>query len=358
MAKIVDWDSRIGRRVRLRDLHILFAVVQHGSMAKAGVHLGMSQSAVSQAIASIEHTLDVRLLDRTSRGVEPTIFGTALLRRGRAVFDELRLGVKEIECLADPAAGEVRIACPEWPGAGFLSPIIDHLSLRYPRVTAHVHVLGGSAYGQYPELLERRVDASLVLLPQPFDGELAREFDAEFLCYDEICLAAGSRSRWSSRRKIDLAELGDEPFILPDAELTGATAVMGAFRARGLPPPRIAVTTVSVHLRNFLGMSGRFIVALPVSILNLYGDLFRLKRLPIELPNAQLPVGIITLKNRTLSPTAELFIACAREVTKSMAAAPPRAKRVGLAGKSNHSERNARRASVRVRLGHSDTDPA
>src|ERR1700693_1512852 len=118
MAKIVDWDSRIGRRVRLRDLHILFAVVQHGSMAKAGVHLGMSQSAVSQAIAAIEHTLDVRLLDRTSRGVEPTMFGTALLRRDRAAFDELRLGLKEIESLGDPAAGEVRIACAEWPAAG------------------------------------------------------------------------------------------------------------------------------------------------------------------------------------------------------------------------------------------------
>src|SRR5215470_10510297 len=67
MAKTINWDSRIGRRVRLRDLHILFAVAQHGSMAKAGVHLNMSQSAVSQAIAAIEHTLGVRVADRTSR---------------------------------------------------------------------------------------------------------------------------------------------------------------------------------------------------------------------------------------------------------------------------------------------------
>ena len=43
MPKSLNWDSRIGRRVRLRDLHILFAVIQHGSMVKAGGHLGMSQ---------------------------------------------------------------------------------------------------------------------------------------------------------------------------------------------------------------------------------------------------------------------------------------------------------------------------
>ena len=110
MAKSLNWESRIGRRVRLRDLHILFAVIQHGSMAKAGTHLGISQSAVSQAIAALEDALEVPLLDRTPRGVEPTMYGAALVRRGRAAFDELRLGVKDIEFLADPTMGEVRIA--------------------------------------------------------------------------------------------------------------------------------------------------------------------------------------------------------------------------------------------------------
>jgi len=321
MAKINDWDSRIGRRVRLRDLHILFAVVQYGSMAKAGVHLGMSQSAVSQSIAAIEHTLDVRLLDRTWRGVEPTMYGSALMRRGRAAFDELRLGVKEIECLADPGAGEVRIACPEWPAAGILPPIIERLSLRHPRVTLRVVDVVSTSVMEYPELLERKVDLRFSLLSRPFDGELARDFDWQILCHDSICLAVGSGSRWARRRKIDLAELAGERFILP-AEAAGGAAVMEAFRANGLPPPRITVTTFSVHLRNFLAMSGHFIIALPVSILELYADLFGLKRLPIELPEAQLPLGIVTLKNRTLSPTAELFIACAREVTKSMTTRP------------------------------------
>src|SRR5262244_2561183 len=102
MAKTLDWDSRIGRRLRLRDLHILFATVQHGSMAKAGAQLGMSQSAVSQAIAALESGLDVRLLDRTPRGIEPTLYADALMRRARAAFDELRSGVRDIEAMADP----------------------------------------------------------------------------------------------------------------------------------------------------------------------------------------------------------------------------------------------------------------
>jgi DNA-binding transcriptional LysR family regulator len=107
---------------------------------------------------------------------------------------------------------------------------------------------------------------------------------------------------------------------------------MEAFRAAGLPPPRVTVSTSSVHLRNLLGRIGRFVLALPISVLELYADL-RLKKLPIELPRAQLPLGIVTLKNRTLSPTAELFIECAREVTKSMAAGSERTRRAASAGK-------------------------
>jgi DNA-binding transcriptional LysR family regulator len=322
MAKSLDWDSRIGRRVRLRDLHILFAVVQHGSMAKAGAHLGMSQSAVSQAIAAIEHALGVRLLDRTSRGVTPTMYGNALLRRGRAAFDELRLGVQEIEDLADPATGEVRIAATEPMAAGILPRVIERLSQQYPRIKLHVMEAAEQGQMEFPELRERRADARLTLLIRPLEGELAKEFEAEILRSERICLATGSPSPLTRRRKIDLADLVDEPWIIPLPNTPGGATILEAFRARGLPPPHITVTTTSVHLRNFLGMSGRFIVALPASVLDLYKDLFGLKHLPVDLPMANIPYAMIRLRNRTLSPATELFMQCTREVTKSMDATP------------------------------------
>src|ERR1700687_2993724 len=111
MAKIIDWDDHIGRRLRLRDLRVFFAVVQWGSMAKAAAQFRVSQPAVSQVIADLEHTLAVKLLDRSSRGVAPTIYGRALLTRARAAFDELRQGIRDIEFLADPTSGEVQSGC-------------------------------------------------------------------------------------------------------------------------------------------------------------------------------------------------------------------------------------------------------
>lgn len=322
MAKTLDWDSRIGRRVRLRDLHILFAVVQQGSMAKAGAQLGMSQSAVSQAVAAIEHALRVPLLDRTSKGVTPTIYGNALLRRGSAAFDELRLGVQEIEDLADPATGEVRISSNESTAAVILPPVIEWLSQRYPRIKLLVIDAAAQGTTEFPELRERKIDFRFTVLLRPLEGELAKEFQAEILYYDQICLAVGSSSPWARRRKIDLAELAGEPWIIPLASQPGGRAVLEAFRARGLVPPHVTVTTYSVHLRNFLAMGGRFVVALPISHMQFYGDVFGLKRLPIELPMAQLPYAIVSLKDRTLSPAAELFLKCARDVTASMASQP------------------------------------
>ena len=135
---VPEWESRIGRRLRLRDLHILYSVVQWGSMAKAAAHLRMSQPSVSEAIAKLEGAVGVRLLDRSPRGIEPTIYANALLKRGAVVFDELRQGIRDIEFLADPAVGEVRIGCSESLMMGFLPAAIDRLSRRYPQVVVHV----------------------------------------------------------------------------------------------------------------------------------------------------------------------------------------------------------------------------
>jgi DNA-binding transcriptional LysR family regulator len=88
-AVTMEWESRLGHRLRIRDLYILSTVVKSGSMAKAARQLAMSQPAVSEAIANLESILRVRLLDRSPQGVEPTIYASAVLKRSAAVFDEL-----------------------------------------------------------------------------------------------------------------------------------------------------------------------------------------------------------------------------------------------------------------------------
>src|SRR2546427_5517400 len=123
MLRKIDWESQIGRRLKLRDLHVFSTVVQRGSMAKAARQLGVSTPAVSEVIADLEHALGVRLVDRSAQGIEPTIYGDAILRRSVAVFDELKQGIRDIEFLSNPTTGEVRIACAEAPWYTFLPEI-------------------------------------------------------------------------------------------------------------------------------------------------------------------------------------------------------------------------------------------
>ena len=163
MAKAAPTDH-IGRRVKLRELYILSAVVERGSMAKAATYLTMSQPAVSEAIASLEETLKVRLLDRGSRGIQPTIYAQALLRRSTVVFDELSQGLRDIEYLADPATGEVRIGCPKSLAAGFVPAMIDEFSRRHPQVTFHVTDANIAAL-EFRELRERKVHLMLGRVP-------------------------------------------------------------------------------------------------------------------------------------------------------------------------------------------------
>jgi len=134
----MKWDDRIGRRVKLHDLHILMTVAELGSMGKAAERLAVSQPSISKSISDLEYAVGVRLLDRTSRGVETTAYGRALLRRGMGAFDELRQGIKDIESLTDPTVGEVRVGCPEAISAGLLSAVIDQFSRQYPRVIVSV----------------------------------------------------------------------------------------------------------------------------------------------------------------------------------------------------------------------------
>lgn len=309
------WESWLGRHLKLRDLHILSVVVRSGSMARAASQLAMSQPAVSESVANLEGALGVRLLDRGTRGVEPTRYAHALLKRGQVVFDELRQGIRELEFLADPTAGEVRVACGDTLAAGLLPAVIDALSRRYPGIGVRV-VQANAERGEFRELRERSVDLALARISAPFAED---DLDVEWLFDDPHRVVVGAGSPWARRRKVTLAELVDEPWILPSNRVI-REMVGEAFKARGLEIPRERVSSNSILLRNHLLATGRFLTVLPVSVLRYNAKPWALKALPVDLGVKPRSVAIVTLKNRTASPVVRLFAENMRSVAKAMSA--------------------------------------
>jgi DNA-binding transcriptional LysR family regulator len=225
----------------------------------------------------------------------------------------LRSSSKDIESLSDPAWGEINIgSLPALTGA-ILPRLIERFGQQYPRAVLNIDDVDTLAT-QLARLRDRKYDLTLSRLPRsPLKED---DLNVEVLYEDGIVLAAGMHSRWARRRKIDLAELVDEPWLLSVPHGWPNAYVAEVFQARGLELPKASVMTSSVSLRAYLLATGRYITAFPRSALGLHAKRYGLKELPVDLPNQPWPVLIVTLKHRTLSPVVERFIECAREVAK------------------------------------------
>jgi len=309
------WEDRVGRRLKLRDLHILVTVLQTGSMAKAAGTLAISQPAVSKAIADLEHAVGVRLVDRGPRGVEPTHFGRALARSSIAAFDDLRQGTKEIEFLANPNVGEVRIGVSEGVAATFLPEVINRFRQEAPGVTVHLN-WAETITQRFRVLRERQVDLLLGWVLESFSED---EIEVEFLFEEPVVIAAGVRSRWARRSSVEIPDLANANWIVGPGDSDLARRVSEVLLMRGLQLPTTSVVTRSFYFREILLTTGDFVTAMPLSMAQHFNaDHLRVKILPIDLKINARPAAIITLRHRTLAPPAVRFIECVRKVSQSI----------------------------------------
>jgi DNA-binding transcriptional LysR family regulator len=317
MERPVDWNSS-GKRIKLRDLHILQAAVEAGSMMKAASDLAITQPAVSYAIAEIEHALGVPLLDRTSQGVTPTVYGRALLQRSAVVFNELRQGINEINSLADPAVGELRLGTTP-PMSAIASAVLNRLIPRYPRMTFELSVEGTNVLLR--QLRQREIELVISRLAGWVRDD---DLSIETLFHDELAVICGKQNKWARRRNVSLQELAGEPWVLPPAGGFLTEVMRCAFAEQGLEMPKAAVTTSSTYALSVLVGNGPFLAIHPTAMLTTPNEHPQLTAVDVRLPTTHGPIGLITLKGRPPSPTAKLFLQSAAAVVKTMRPNRPR----------------------------------
>jgi DNA-binding transcriptional LysR family regulator len=107
-----------------------------------------------------------------------------------------------------------------------------------------------------------------------------------------------------------------DTWCLPTLDTFPWTLIADAFQSQGLELPRRIVTARSILLQNSLLTTGRFLIIMPRSVLHYCAKALKVKVLPVEMAIQPYPVGVVTLKNRTLNPIVRLFIDCAREIAK------------------------------------------
>ena len=166
---------------------------------------------------------------------------------------------------------------------------------------------------EYRQLQERSVDLMVTRIPNAFVDD---NLEVEILFDDPHFVVAGANSNWARRRNVALADLVDEPWIIP-ASLVVNAILQEAFEAEKLKMPSERVITSFILMRNHLLATGRFLTVLPDSVLRYNARQWALRALPIKLRTKPRPIAIITLKNRTISPVVQLFIDHLRMVAKN-----------------------------------------
>jgi DNA-binding transcriptional LysR family regulator len=318
----MKWDDRIGRRLRLKDLHTLQTVAELGSMAKASGRLALSQPAISKAVSDMEHALGASLLERSSRGVELTESGRMLVERARVIFDEVRQGISDIENLSDPAQGTIRIGTTE-PVTGIVSEIISHLASKYPRLSYDVIVTDLDTL--MSELRERKHD---VLVSRWDTLRVADDLKAQLLFKSPLAVMASRGHPLLLRKKLDLGDLMQEQWTLSPVDSFLGRTVVDLFRRRKLPLPTAIVTTISIHMRLDLLASGRFLTVLPAQILQHPSNKAWLRALDVDLSDSSQPVALVTLKRRRSGGAIRFFEEASLDTTTMMAReARPKAQR-------------------------------
>jgi DNA-binding transcriptional LysR family regulator len=299
----MQWFDRVGRRLRPRDLHVFLAVCEHKTMAKAAQELGVSRPVVSRSIAELEQLLQAQLFDRTPQGLVPTRYGEALLRRSFAIFDDLRQSVLEIERLKNPDGGELRIGTSDVFAAALVPTAMDSLSRRFPGLRFEVDGVTPGTMASY--LRDRQGELVVTRVRPVVEPDLA----VEPLYFERLRVVAKAGNPWIGRKKLTLAALLDEPWILSSFELGEDSPFVRALRAVGASPPRRCILSNSLTLRAGLLASDRYLTLLPGSVLQL-GPQWRklVAPLQITLPDWHLPVAILTLKDRILSPAGISFV--------------------------------------------------
>jgi DNA-binding transcriptional LysR family regulator len=308
----MDWSDRIGRQLKLRDLHILMTVADTGSMAKAAARLRISHPAVSKAISEIEGTLGVRLFDRNSQGVELTAHGEVLLRCGINVFDEMQQGLRSLEHLSDPNTGEVRLGCTDIILHSLVPPIVRKFAAKYPGVQLDVKLTNPGEH-QIQELRERKIDLLMTRATGQQD-----DFHSEVLFDEPFVFVVGARSELARKRRVTLTDIIKGNWVLPPYDGAPGALVSEVFRANGFAPPKPLVKTIAIQLTVSLIASGEFVGILPTSVATLGVHQAALRVLPLKSPGPRISAEIVFLRNRTLSPAVQSFLNCTREFVKSL----------------------------------------
>ncbi len=302
--RIVD---RALTRLKLRQLRLLVAVGQRGSIQNAARDLGISQPAATKMIQDLELDFEVKLFERTNRGVVPTVFGETLIRHGKLIFAQVSTAAQELDDLNEGNSGRVVVGTLLAASPTLLPLAVEQILRDRPKVA--IKIAEGTNEVLMPGLLTGEIDIVVGRLPSR--RHRAKIVQEKF--FDERVIAvAGSEHPLAEAQAVTFDQLKRYSWILPPAETTLRRQIDQYFVKQNQFTPDIAIESVSYLANRSLLRSHTFVGLMPAHVAAPDIDRGVLSQIDWEVPFGTGPVGASHRGEQSLSPAGAAFLQALR----------------------------------------------
>jgi DNA-binding transcriptional LysR family regulator len=315
--------QRLPRHLKMSELRVFVAVLEHRSFHKAAAAVHLTQPAVTKAIAGLEEMLGVRLFDRHTHGVVPTAHGLSFAPRAVAVFDELRRAAQDLALVSSGARGTLRVGTVPMPAIPFLPIAIQQLTAARP--DALVSVVEARESELVERLRKRDIELAILRLAL-FD--LDEDLHADTLFDEKLCVVASKDHAFAARKTLSWPELLRERWVLPPADCYFFEYVLRTLDKAGLALPRKSVESFEVSVQYGMVSQGGMLSFGMRSPFVFAPGREQVVRLPFELPAPERPVSAISMGAHQISPLAQVLV----DQIRALVAAAPRADAVQRSG--------------------------
>jgi DNA-binding transcriptional LysR family regulator len=295
-------------RLKTRQLLLLIALDDYRNIHRAAEELHMTQPAASKQVKDLEDMLDVKLFERLPRGMEPTIFGEAMIRHARMALNSLALAHDDIVTLKAGLSGQVEVGVIMTPAMGLLPRAIARVKQEAPLLRIGVQLESSNV------LLDKLQRGSLdFMIGRIADAGASSGLIYEELTEEPVCaVVRPGHPLLQQNRKVTLEDIAPLPWILPPHGSILRYRFDMMFRRAGLEPPSNVVDTTAMLVITALLQQTDSLHVMPLEVAQYHASLNVMHILPIELPCKMDAFGIIRHGDHLLSPGADQLLRAVR----------------------------------------------
>lgn len=299
-SRIVD---RAITRLKLRQLRLLVAVGKYGSIQNAARELQISQPAATKLIQDLEFDFEVKLFERTNRGVIPTVYGDALIRHGKLILAQVSNAAQELDDLTEGSSGRVVVGTLLAAAPNLLPTAIESLLTDRPKVA--IKVVEGTNDALMPALFSGEIDMIVGRLP----AYRHRAKIVQKKLFDERVVAVvGKQHPLAGKRSVSFKQIKQHGWILPPSETTLRRQVDQFFVRQDQYVPPVVLESVSYLTNRALLQTRDLIGLMPEHVVSHDIEKGLLVKVNWVVPFGEGPVGVSYRGPDSLSPAGNAFL--------------------------------------------------